>query len=87
MTNRNYNCPKVFARWCEVRETHPAVAAAIHAIASSKRDPQEIWAEPTETEWDNVTMAVEEYVRAGLFPAEDDGRYPWGFEAINGPSE
>ena len=83
--SRNYSCPKVSLRWSRLRETHPAVASGIFAISRAGRSPDEIWEAPTDAEWDHVTMAVEEYVRAGLFPAEDDGRYPWGFETIEGP--
>jgi hypothetical protein len=28
-------------------------------------------------------MAVENYIDAGEFPAEDDGRYPWGAEIVS----
>ena len=87
MTNRNYNCPKISARWSETRETHPAVAAAIHAISTSKRSPEAIWTEPTGAEWDHVAMAVEEYIEAGEFEAEPDGQYPWGQAVIEGPRQ
>lgn len=59
-----------------------AVATAIHAIADASRSPEQIWSEPTPAEWDHVTMAVENYVQSGAFPASDDGRYPWGCEAV-----
>lgn len=71
------------ARWADSHETHLAVATAIHAIAGADRSPEAIWEGPTAAEWDNVTMAVEEYVAQGDFAAEDDGRYPWGAEAID----
>lgn len=80
--NRNYRAPLVDARWADTRETHPAVARAIHAIADSKRSPEAIWDDPTPAEWDHVTMAVEEYIAHGDFPVEPDGRYQWGVEAI-----
>lgn len=80
--NRNYRTPSVETRWADTRETHPAVAMAIHAIADSKRSPEAIWDDPTPAEWDHVTMAVEEYITRGDFPAEPDGRYPWGVEAV-----
>ena len=83
MTNRNYNIPWVDDHWADSRETHIAVATAIHAIADSRRTPEAIWEAPTPAEWDHVKMAVEEYVRLGNFPAEDDGRYSWGQEAIS----
>lgn len=78
----NYNRPTFDPRWADTRETHPAVAMAIHAIADSKRSAEAIWADPTPAEDDHVRMAVEEYVRDGVFPAEDDGRYSWGEETI-----
>jgi hypothetical protein len=80
--NRNYNCPTVDTHWADSRETHMAVATAIHAISDSRRSPEAIWEAPTPAEWDNVTSAVEEYVTHGDFAAEDDGRYPWGQEVV-----
>lgn len=82
MANRNYPTPTVPASWGTSRETHQAVAVAIHAISHSSRSPEAIWETPTTAEWDHVTMAVEEYVSHGDFRAEDGGRYPWGQEAI-----
>ncbi len=87
MPNRNYSRPDVPAEWAASRETHPAVASAIHAIADSKRSPQEIWESQTPAEWDHVTMAVQEYVAHGDFPAEFDGKYHWGSEIIKIPVE
>ena len=77
-----YNVPAVFAQWANERNTHVAVATAIHAIADSKRTPEQIWEDPTSAEWDHVAMAVENYVAEGEFPAEPDGRYAWGDDAI-----
>ncbi|NLX17604.1 MAG: hypothetical protein GXY45_11660, partial [Ramlibacter sp.] len=51
-------------------------------IAGDSRTPEQIWEDPTPAEWDHVTMAVENYIDCGLCPAEDDGRYAWGLEAI-----
>ena len=82
MTNRNYNAPTVNSEWSDSRNTHPAVAAAIHAIADSHRSPEAIWDAPTAAEWDHVKMAVAEYVAHGDFPAERDGRYSWGTEIV-----
>ena len=79
---RNYQTPSVSADWAATRETHLAVAMAIHAIASHNRTPEKIWEEPTRNEWDHVAMAVEEYVTHGDFEAEEDGRYAWGLENI-----
>ncbi|GEM_PF-1349102 len=77
-----YPVPTIDGAWAASRETHIAVATAIHAISDSSRSADDIWAEPTAAEWDHVCMAVENYVSAGAFAAEDDGRYPWGAEAV-----
>lgn len=82
MTSIQFKTPAVDAEWAATRETHPAVAMAIHAISDQTRSPEAIWEAPTQNEWDHVTMAVENYVAAGLFDAQDDGRYYWGQEAI-----
>lgn len=77
-----YRTPAVPAEWATSRETHAAVAMAIHAIADESRSPEAIWEGPTPAEWDHVAMAVEDYIDNGLFPQEPDGRYPWGGETI-----
>lgn len=77
--NRMYPTP---ADWAESRETHPAVAMAIHAIADERRTAEAIWEAPTSAEWDHVAMAVENYLIHGDFEPEADGRYPWGLEAV-----
>lgn len=77
-----YNVPAVPGQWAIERNTHCAVAAAIHAIADKKRTPEQIWGDPTSAECDHVAMAVENYVAEGEFPAEPDGRYAWGDDAI-----
>jgi hypothetical protein len=79
---RNYRTPTVTAEWANSRETDMAVATAIHAIADSKRSPEAIWEAPTTTEWDHVTMAVEEYVREGDFEFDPNG-YCWGLETVH----
>lgn len=78
--SRNYTCPTISNEWSSSRETHPAVASAIHAISDSKRSPEAIWEAPDSAEWDHIEMAVEEYVSHGDF--EPDGRYSWGMETI-----
>lgn len=82
MTELQYTAPTISREWAASRETHIAVATAIHAISGPGRTPEAIWEDPTPAEWDHVCMAVENYIGAGLFPAEDDGRYPWGGEAV-----
>lgn len=70
------------AAWGAVRETCPAIATAIHAIADSSRLPHDIWEAPTTVENQHIAMAVEEYVNHGDFAASDDGRYAWGDGAL-----
>lgn len=82
MTELQYAAPAVSGEWAGSRETHIAVATAIHAISGPGRSAERIWANPTAAEWDHVCMAVENYVDAGVFAAEDDGRYPWGCETV-----
>jgi hypothetical protein len=80
--SRNYNCPTVDVRWADSRETHMAVATAIHAISGPTRTPEAIWESPTPAEIDHVAMAVEEYLRHGDFPRSADGCYHWGEEVV-----
>ena len=82
MTELQYAAPAVSREWATSRETHIAVATAIHAISGPSRSAEAIWEAPTPAEWDHVCMAVENYINAGLFAAEDDGRYPWGGETV-----
>ncbi len=77
-----YNTPIVAADWASSRETHMAVAMAIHAIASGNRTPEVIWEDPTPAEWDNVAMAVENYLDCDLFERDPEGEYSWGQETI-----
>ena len=77
-----YPTPRVPVEWANSRETHPAVAMAIHAISDSNRSPNAIWEAPTPAECDHVTMAVENYVTNGVVEAESDGTYRWGAERI-----
>lgn len=84
--SRNYRRPnpaEIDQSWLSGRETHIAVACAIHAISDDTRSPDAIWEAPTHTEFDHVAMAVEEYIREGDFQAEDDSEYQWGLEVIN----
>ncbi len=79
---QQYPAPQIDRAWADSRETHIAVATAIHALRSDDRTPEMIWEDPTSAEWDQVCMAVENYVGAGVFLAEADGRYPWGCETV-----
>jgi hypothetical protein len=47
-----YDFPAVDPHWADTRGTHPAVAAAIHAIAGAQRTPQAIWEAPTDAEFE-----------------------------------
>jgi len=82
MTELQYTAPAVSREWADSRETHIAVATAINAISGPDRNAEAIWEDPTQAEWDHVCMAVENYISAGLFPAEDDGRYSWGCAVV-----
>jgi hypothetical protein len=84
---RNYLRPRVEPKWAESRETHIAVATAIFAIAGPDRSPDAIWGNPTEVEWNQVRMAVEQYIREGDFPPASDNRYSWKQEGIELPSD
>ena len=77
-----YQAPTIPAQWANDRNTHDAVATAIHAIAGGKRTPELIWENPTPAEWDHVAMAVENYVDNGVFSVEPDGCYAWGQESV-----
>lgn len=79
--NRNYTTPRVSDEWRITRQTSTPVAVAIHAIADQRRTPNKIWEAPTPAEWDNVVMAVEEYVRHGDFDYDFEG-YRWGQEVV-----
>jgi hypothetical protein len=76
--NNSYKTPLVDDFWLSGREVHPAVAMAIHAIASHYRTPEAIWEAPTHNEWQHVEMAVESYILCGYFEKEEDGKYQWG---------
>jgi hypothetical protein len=83
--NRNYTHPTVDPQWATARETHPAVAAAIHAIADSKRSPEAIWEAPTLAEFEHVRTAVHEYVSLGAYEFDPAG-YAWGQETVTLPT-
>lgn len=78
-----YATPVVPAQWAESRNTHAAVAMAIHALADVTRTADAIWLDPTPAEWDHVKMAVQGYTCAGVVPPEDDHRYAWGDAVID----
>ena len=84
--SRNFERPRFDEHWADSRNTHIAVATAIHAIADSIRTADRIWEDPTPAEFGRVEMAVEEYIEHGDFPAAPDGRYPWGCEVVQLPA-
>jgi hypothetical protein len=63
-------------------ETHPAVIAAINAVASDARPPRAIWKAPTGSECDNIVLALEEYIYMKDFEPTQDGVYQWGADHI-----
>ena len=63
-------------------ETHPAVIAAINAVASDDRPPRMIWKAPTGSECDNIVMALEEYIYMNDFEPTPNGVYQWGADHI-----
>lgn len=79
---RMYDSPAIDSQWAHCRNTHHAVATAIHAIASGDRTPDAIWEAPTAAEWDHVHMAVEDYVLHGDYAYSARG-YQWGEEAVH----
>jgi hypothetical protein len=82
MKTLQFRTPHVGGQWAASRNTHDAVAMAIHAISDNSRSPHEIWEAPTEAEYDNVALAVNNYLDNGLFDANPDGCYPWGCETV-----
>ncbi len=94
MTNRNYRSIRQVRQsigydldqWADAAQTDIPVAAAIHAIADSKRSADAIWKDPTAAEVDQITMAVQEYREHGDFDIADErmdaGHYLWGEEKI-----
>jgi hypothetical protein len=85
---RNYRDPKIVPddgialAQAATLETHPAVLAAINAIASDRRPARAIWESPTGAECDHIVMALEEYIYLGDFEPTADGIYPWGSDEI-----
>ncbi len=85
---RNYRDPKISIEGdiplseAAALETHPAVIAAINAVASERRPPMTIWKAPTGTECDHIVMALEEYIYLRDFEPTKDGIYQWGADEI-----
>lgn len=85
---RNYRDPKIVLEHdialgqAAALHTHPAVIAAINAVASERRPAMTIWKSPTGTECDHIVMALEEYIHFGDFEATADGVYAWDADEI-----
>jgi len=78
----DYKFERVDPAWCESRDVHPAVGAAIHAIADDSREPHKIWAAPTAEELDHVKLAIKDFVRRGLIEPAPRDMYVWGTDII-----
>ncbi len=79
-----FNLPNVSDEWAASRETSMIVAVAIHAIADNTRSAQAIWEAPTQSEWDTVKIAIENYLANDWFPEEyGSATLSWGEETIN----
>jgi len=70
------------AGWAAAKQTHPAVAMAIHAISSPMRSAEAIWDLPTSAECEEVKRRVQAYISEGAFPADPDGIYEWGLNLL-----
>lgn len=69
-------------RWAESRETHPAVAQAIHNLATPERSADAIWDDATAREIESVEAGVRSLISAGFTAVEADGQYHWGQSPI-----
>jgi hypothetical protein len=85
---RNYRDPKLTAETdiplgqAAKLKTHPAVLAAINAVASTRRPAKVLWQSPTGEEVDHIVMALEEYIYFKDFEATPDNIYAWGEDEI-----
>ena len=77
-----YKFPTVDPDWCDQRDLHPALGAAIHAISSRAREPHKIWVAPTPEEVEYIKDAVKEFVRRGLVEAAPGDKYVWGTDVL-----
>ncbi len=70
--------------WYQSRNTHPAVAAAIHVVAGEVgKTPEQLWEEPTTTEFDSVRAILNELIELGDLEPEPDGKYAWGNDTVD----
>ena len=77
-----YKFKRVDPDWCEKRDVHPAVGAAIHAVAGDRREPHSIWRDPTAEELNHIKQAVQEFICRGLVEPARQGKYVWGTDVI-----
>ncbi|HTV34099.1 MAG TPA: hypothetical protein VME69_13540 [Methylocella sp.] len=86
--HRNYRDPSIVREndiplsEADELETHPAVLAAINAIATEHRPARTIWKAPTGPECDHIVMALEEYIYLKDFEPTSNGVYQWGADEI-----
>ena len=67
--------PPVSQMWLESRFTHPAIGAAIHAIAKDTRSADAIWDDPTESELAAIKRIAGEWIKRGHYPTQ--ATYQW----------
>lgn len=75
--------------WCDCRETDLVVGLAIHAISEpvnpkfpfDGRNPDKVWCDPLPSEYENIVMAIENYINSGYFDVPED-RLCWGDETL-----
>jgi hypothetical protein len=85
---RNYRDPKISSPSdiplsdAGKLQTHPAVIAAINAVATERRPARVLFQAPTGTECDHIVMALEEYIHFKDFEATPDNIYQWGSDEI-----
>lgn len=80
--SRAYSGVLAYEEWAAQRHAHPAVAAAIHAIASPMRSADAILSHPTAAELRSVAERISGYISAGAMIPESDGEYAWGWRPL-----
>lgn len=73
--------PPVSQMWLESRFTHPAIGAAIHAIATDTRSADAIWDDPTEDELATIKRIAGEWIKRGNYPTQ--ATYQWWRRSIH----
>ena len=67
--------PPVSQMWLESRFTHPAIGAAIHAIATDARSADAIWDNPTEEELAAIKRIAGAWIKGGHYQTQ--ATYQW----------